>query len=264
MRQFLTVETVIRQALRIGTRLSLKSLMKFSIVSFVGALLWLNAACAQGLLWLPQQRIPGVGSSVGPSLAAFQNLLFAAWKGQGNDQGIYWSHFDGRSWAAQQKISGVGSSTSPALAVFQNLLFAIWKGEGNDQGLYWSHFEFSCMGDGLINGRLSWEGSLQVPGVDSSIGPALAVFNNKLFAAWKGESNDQGIYWSNYSAPPMPNPGKLVVSPCLTGMWAPQQRIANVGTSFRPSLAVFDNRLFAAWKGINNDEGIYFSSAQLN
>jgi hypothetical protein len=72
----------------------------------------------------------------------------------------------------------------------------------------------------------------------------LAVFANRLFAAWKGVNNDQGIYWSSFSA----------------GTWAGQQRISGVGSSDGPALAVFANRLFAAWKGVNNDQGIYWSS----
>jgi hypothetical protein len=33
--------------------------------------------------------------------------------------------------------------------------------------------------------------------VGTSVGPSLAVFNGRLYMAWKGVSNDQGI-WFNY------------------------------------------------------------------
>jgi hypothetical protein len=56
---------------------------------------WGSGVSAQNLAWAPQQRINGVGSSNGPSLAVFANRLFAAWKGANGDQGIYWSSFDG-------------------------------------------------------------------------------------------------------------------------------------------------------------------------
>jgi hypothetical protein len=39
-------------------------------------------------LWAPQQNVSGVGTSVGPSLAVFNFLLFMAWKGMDTDQFI--------------------------------------------------------------------------------------------------------------------------------------------------------------------------------
>jgi hypothetical protein len=43
--------------------------------------------------WVVQQLGIGGGSSVGPSLAVFQDRLFAAWKGGGDDQRMFWSSF---------------------------------------------------------------------------------------------------------------------------------------------------------------------------
>jgi hypothetical protein len=86
----------------------------------------------------PQQKLPGVATSVGPALAAFGNRLYAAWKGMDNDQDIYWSSFDGTSWSAQHKVPGVGTSVRPALAVFSNHLYMAWKGMDNDQNIYWT------------------------------------------------------------------------------------------------------------------------------
>jgi hypothetical protein len=63
----------------------------------------------------PQQLVPGVGTSVGPSLAAYNGLLYMAWKGIDGDQGIYFATFDGQNWAPQQNVTGVGTSVGPAL-----------------------------------------------------------------------------------------------------------------------------------------------------
>jgi hypothetical protein len=112
-----------------------------------------------------------------------------------------------------------------------------------------------------------------------------------MLAAWKGVSNDQGIYFATFDGAffrPQQNIGGIgsSVGPAtalfngkvfmawkgvnddqgiyfssLTGnSWAPQQKIAGIGTSYRPALAVFNGRLFMAWKGVSNDQGIYFSS----
>ena len=122
----------------------------------------------------------------GPNLRVFENRLFAAWKGVHDDQGIYWSSFDGHSWAPQRRINGVGTSFGPSLALFEGRLFAAWKGVHDDQGIYWSSF----------NGN-GWASQEKINGVGKSQGPSLAVFGGRLFAAWKGVHDDQGIYWSS-------------------------------------------------------------------
>ena len=49
--------------------------------------IWRNTF--DGRSWTAQHRITGVGTSVGPSLAAFQGRLYMAWKGAGLDHHIY-------------------------------------------------------------------------------------------------------------------------------------------------------------------------------
>jgi hypothetical protein len=66
------------------------------------------------------------------------------------------------------------------------------------------------------------------------------MFQNRfLCAAWKGVGGDSGIYWSWFD-------GRA---------WAPQQRIAGVGTSVGPSLVDFGQAppplLYAFWRGVN-------------
>ena len=41
-----------------------------------------------------------------------------------NDQGLWWSSFDGHAWAPQQVIGGMASSHGPSIAVFQEHLYA--------------------------------------------------------------------------------------------------------------------------------------------
>jgi hypothetical protein len=82
--------------------------------------------------------------------------------------------------------------------------------------------------------------------VVSSVGPSLAVFNRRLYMAWKGSDGDQRIWWSNFDG----------------NHWAAQQSVpAPVATSVKPSLAVFNGRLDMAWKGSDGDERIWWSSA---
>jgi hypothetical protein len=59
-----------------------------------------------------------------------------------------------------------------------------WKGVDGDQGIYWSRWP------------VEWAPQRNVGAVGTSVGPALATFNNRLYMAWKGVDGDQGIYWS--------------------------------------------------------------------
>src|SRR5215831_5114795 len=106
----------------------------------------------QTLVWAPPYNISGVGSTNGPSLVVFGNRLFAAWKGFRypggyDDQGIYWSSFDGTDWADQTQLAGVASAIGPSLGVIsrpvvlQDRLFAAWRGAGDDQRIYYSRFD---------------------------------------------------------------------------------------------------------------------------
>jgi hypothetical protein len=186
-----------------------------------------------GSFFLPQQVVPGAGTSVGPALTMFEGTPYMAWKGAGNDQGIYYAFLDGHLWDVQGKIPGVGTSYRPALAVLNGVLYMAWKGVSGDAGIYYSWFDGN-----------PWVPQTKITGVGTSGGVALAEFNGKLYMAWKGVGNDQGIYYSYFDG---------------TG-WAAQTKVPGVGTSAGPSLAPFLGTLFMAWKGVKGDQSIWYSS----
>lgn len=76
--------------------------------------------------------IPSTWSSTGRSLATFNGKLYAAWKGKGGDETLWFTAFNGTSWAAQQQIPGTGSSVGPAIAAYRGKLYAFRKGRGSD------------------------------------------------------------------------------------------------------------------------------------
>jgi hypothetical protein len=168
-----------------------------------------------------------------PGLAAFDDGLIMAWRGEADDSSIWWNTFDGRNWAPQAQISGVGTSDGPVLANYGGLVYAAWKGEGSDQRIWWSRFD----------GK-SWAPQAQIPAVGTSTTPALAAFAGKLHAVWKGGGTDTGIWWCWFDGT----------------SWRPQQLIPNVGTGTSPALAVFKDALYAAWKGEAGDSGIWYAS----
>jgi hypothetical protein len=186
-----------------------------------------------GANWSAQQQIPGVASSIGPSLAEFGGKLYAAWKGAANDQGLWYASFDGANWSAQQQIPGAASSIGPSLAEFGGKLYAAWKGWWDDQTLWYASF------DGT-----NWSPQQQIPAVWSSIGPSLAEFGGKLYAAWKGMGDDQRLWYASFDG----------------AKWSGQQQIPGVSSSIGPSLAVLGGKLYAAWKGMHDDQRLWYAS----
>jgi hypothetical protein len=61
-----------------------------------------------------------------------------------------------------------------------------WKGVEGDQGLWWASSPDGVNFDGPLN-RLD---------LNSSQGPALTVFNDRLFTPWKSETS-QGLKWAS-------------------------------------------------------------------
>ena len=213
---------------------------------------WRGAGDDQALYWkrigrdgseAGPARIPGVGSSRGPALAAqpFQ-YIYMAWKGIAGDQGIYWSYnnlFHGAlGWAPQAKVPGVGTSERPALAYRPGHLCMAWKGVEGDAGIY-----VACNGGGS-----TWEPQRRVPDVGTSRGPALVYFNAFLHLVWKGVGDDQGVYHASSA-----DDGHT---------WTKQERLEGFGTSDSPALCVFNYSIYMAWKGVGGDAGLYWSRSR--
>jgi hypothetical protein len=109
--------------------------------------IWWNSF--DGVNWSAQHRVAGVGTSIGPSLAAFDGKLYMAWPGAGFDHDIYWNYRVSNHWVAQHKV-GHGASTRgrPSFAVSHDRLYLAWKEvaycchgprrERNGTPMYWT------------------------------------------------------------------------------------------------------------------------------
>ena len=106
-----------------------------------------------GEIWAPQQFLQNgssiFGTSVGPSLilVAFGDQALrplAAWKGEDNDERIWYSYYSSSGWTEQQYIPGVGTSVGPSMASIdvEDIILA-WKGVAGDTRLWWTSALFS-------------------------------------------------------------------------------------------------------------------------
>jgi hypothetical protein len=170
--------------------------------------------------------------------------LYMAWRDSGSRDEVFWSSTaDGKTWFPQQKTAA-GSSMGPSLAVlkepaYDERVYMAWKGIYNDAKVWWETFD----------GR-HWQPQQVIPvapgnpnAVGSSVGPGLAEFKERLFAAWRGPDTDEGIWWSSFDGQ----------------QWDPQQKLP-FGTTGRPALSEFNGRLYMVWKSAT-DDSIYCSSS---
>lgn len=157
------------------------------------------------------------------------SVVWMAWKGVGEDPGIYYTWLNG-SWQQQLNVPRVGTSDSPALTPHEDTLWMAWKGEGADQAIYWSTLNDS-----------GWEAQHAVPGVATSSHPALASLGGVLYLAWKGAAGDDGIWWTSW----------------LGDRWDAQRHIPGRATSTGVNLFSSGTQLHMAWKGQGDDVGIF-------
>ena len=210
-----------------------------------------------GLTWSPPKATNG-NSTHGPALAEFNGLLYMAWKGSG-DVFVWHATCNGDSqntWVHKLTINSIGVTTShgPALAAYTegsvNKLYLAWKNSDDTKIWYAS-----------MTTNESWM-SHNVTSNDrgTSCGPALATYKKywahansydpiykDLYLVWKGKGDDTKLWESAYRFKE------------IDELWTPQNSISSsVETSDTPALAVFDNKLYMAWKEANGSR-IYFS-----
>jgi hypothetical protein len=198
----------------------------------------------EGSSWYPKQTVPGIGTSYRPALARYDNgsgavLLYAAWKGEADDQRIWYSSFNGTSWAAQQLIPGE-STVGPSLATCQTasgpVLYAAWKGSDADERIWYSTYGPSS----------TWSPQTVLPDpIRSSHGPSLWYYDGRMFAAWKGSGTDETLYWASLDL--------------STQVWSEQTQMnTTIKSSVGPSL-VGVGYLYAIYKGPGNDTTIWYT-----
>ncbi|GAY12998.1 matrixin family metalloprotease [Pseudonocardia sp. N23] len=80
------------------------------------------------------------GSSDGPAAATHLDRILLAWKGAGDDSGIYWCAFNGTEFSPQLRVDDAGTSKGPGLGSLDNWTYMMWKGVSGDNTLWWSQY----------------------------------------------------------------------------------------------------------------------------
>ena len=204
--------------------------------------------------WIPQKLTNNTYNTThGPALAAYDNKLYMAYKGSGTDTRIWYTYYDDNKYAHKDEskwedsakpLSSHHTSCSPALAVLGENMYMVWKGgrnanEANGNNIYYSVFNRT---------NNTWTAPVAT-GASTSHRPALAVFRNRLYMAWKNSGN-YGISYSSRSS---------------SSSWTSGVHISGLGinTTHGPALACFRDgdaeTLYLVWKG-SADRKIWYAS----
>ena len=111
---------------------------------------WSFIDFANGSIWQPQRRIEffsfetgggvpiAIGTSSGLSATVRGNVIVLAWKGAGDDTGIWFSFFDGTEFSGQTLFPNAGTSTGPSVVQAGGKTYMAWRGIGDDSNIWWS------------------------------------------------------------------------------------------------------------------------------
>jgi len=119
-------------------------------------------------------------------------------------------------------------------------LYMAWRSVEHDELLYWA-----------VSFDGKWWSPQQVLSDRSSLSaPALAVFKDQLFMAWRGDGDDN-LWWATYD-------GNAELK------WSNQSPLRDRGSALGPALGVFQDRLYMAWRGVqdagHDDDILYWAA----
>jgi hypothetical protein len=134
--------------------------------------------------------------------------LFVFHHGDGNNNELWCSRFDGTRWGMDMQFPNVCTSDSPSAVMYQDRLYVFHQGN-SDQGDLW----YSVL-DGTV-----WKQDARVPNAGISDSPSAVVFNGLLYVFHQGYANNNELWYSVFD-------GKT---------WTQDGLVSNVGISHSPS-----------------------------
>lgn len=142
-------------------------------------------------------------------------------------------------WQGQTPIPNIGTDESPALCTCGNSLVMAWKGI-NETNIWVSR----------SNDGLRWTPQTRVFGAASTDGPSLAWDGRTLWMAFRGIADDDGLYWTTCTD----------TSENFGQAFGPVLPVPNTGSANAPGITIFNGTPFLVWRGIDGDDGLYYST----
>src|SRR5271156_6103417 len=191
-----------------------------------------------GGYWEPQQLIFDGRGEVTPTLLNFRGKLWAFVKGDGDEERVYCSSFDGTAWTSWSR-TGRNTSVGVSSVNFAGYAYLFLNGVKGSEGCWHSKF------DGA-----NFPSPDQVQGIAGSPSPpAVSVLPAKdgkgetLVLAWRGKDGDESLWYSTFDG----------------SHWSEHHPIPGGVSAFGPALTSFHDHVYAAWRGGGEDQRIWYS-----
>jgi hypothetical protein len=166
-------------------------------------------------------------------------LIPTSWDGSdgsGGDTALWWTVLpEGQDWSNDNKFpAGHYSAAEPSLAWFKNKLYCVHRGAGSDSTLWWTSYETGTQGN-------RWSPDFQLPQKYSAAGPALAVFQDRLYCFHRG-ANDKQLWYFTFDG----------------ANWSDDTPLPQKYSEAGPALAVFQDRLYCVHRGVGSDQMLWY------
>jgi Matrixin len=211
--------------------------------------IWISTS-TDGTNWTPQRPFRDVGTLGSPDLAWINDELWMVWRGS-PDQALFYKKsrdFFVKDNPPQANIKGVGSSHGPRIAGVNKTPTLVWKGIKGDGGIYYSRF---------VGGQ--WLPQAKIAGVGTENSPVALSDAGGVRLLWRGVDKDHVLYTTTGAAD-------------FTG-WKPQAQVqwtrlgngnealkpGTPGSDGAPTMAANGGTIFAAWRGVPGDQGLYYT-----
>lgn len=178
-----------------------------------------------------------MGETIGDLLS--RDILMAVFPGGSNDDVMYQMFLpQGGSWSEASALpNGAHSGDQPAMLQAFGQIWCVFRGSDN-LGLWYSTCDLATQ---------TWSASQQFNGNQSEAGPAIALYDGKIFCVHKGGSGDENLYWCTYDP--------------AVGSWSGDTQFSQGNQcGSTPALAVHNGQLICAHTGSWDDDSLWWTT----
>jgi len=198
----------------------------------------LICASPDGINWTNNTDIHQASNGSAPSLASFNNKLWAAFiaNNSGNNV-LVCESADGVSWSNNTDIHQASNGSAPSLASFNNKLWIAFIANNSGNNV------LVCSYDPQTG---KWSNDTDINQASNGSAPSLASFNGKLWVAFISNNSDKKVLVCSYDP--------------QTGSWSSDTDINQASNGSAPSLAVFNGKLWVAFIANNSGNNVLVCS----
>jgi hypothetical protein len=158
-------------------------------------------------------------------LVCFRDRMYLFYKGEIDDDSLWWRCFDGNKWGCQEEIPGISTDVSPVVVSCPTSILLVWRDARSEQRSY------RCLRFDPTKGSPAADTASQIPlAIDSEEAPSIARVGNDIYMAWRDCTD-----------------GQIQLARFGDNTWAQIRTCSKLTTPHRPVLGASQGRLHVYW-----------------